>query len=70
MESTNSYHSRFSYLGQYRDPSTNIWRIGLAAIAIIDRRVFGMQFNRIEQGITLIGNEVRIEIHIEAVQTM
>jgi polyisoprenoid-binding protein YceI len=61
---------RVSYLGQCRDPLTNAWRIGLAAITIIDRRAFGMQFNRIEQGIALIGNEVQIEIHIEAVQSL
>ena len=65
---TKSITFKASYAGQCRDPLTDGWRIGLTALTIIDRRDFGILFNRIEQGIALISNEVRIEIHIEAVQ--
>jgi len=58
-----------TYTGTNRDPLTEAWRIGLAANTVIDRRDFGMVFNRpLIDGIAAIGNETRIEIHVEAIQ--
>ncbi|GCE06716.1 YceI family protein [Dictyobacter aurantiacus] len=59
-----------TYTGTNRDPLTEAWRIGLSGVTTIDRRDFGMVFNRrLIDGIAAIGNETRIEIHIEAIQT-
>ncbi|GCE28271.1 hypothetical protein KDA_37550 [Dictyobacter alpinus] len=60
-----------TYTGTNRDPLTNAWRIGISATTKIDRRDFGMGFNRlITDGIAAIGNETIIEIHIEAIQML
>ncbi|GCF09467.1 YceI family protein [Dictyobacter arantiisoli] len=59
-----------AYTGQNRDPLTNTWRIGLSATTIIDRRDFNMQFNQITDGISLVGNETRLEIFTEAIQML
>lgn len=58
-----------TYTGTGRDPLTNAWRPGISASTMIDRREFGMGFNRlITGGIAAIGNETRIEIQVEAIQ--
>lgn len=61
-----SFQAKFT--GYTRDPETGGWRIGLTAIGSVDRRTFGMRFNRMVEGIALVGNEARIELNIEAVQ--
>jgi polyisoprenoid-binding protein YceI len=61
-----SFQTKFT--GYVRDPETNGWRIGLSATSTIDRRMFDMHFNRLIEGVALVGNEARIELHIEAVQ--
>ncbi|GCE10447.1 YceI family protein [Tengunoibacter tsumagoiensis] len=59
-----------TYTGQSRDPLTNAWRIGLSAVTTINRLDFGMQYNKITDGIALVGDEARIEIFAEAIQAM
>jgi polyisoprenoid-binding protein YceI len=55
--------------GYTRDPETGGWRIGLSASTVLDRRTFNMHFQQlVDKSITLIGNEVRITLHIEAIQ--
>jgi polyisoprenoid-binding protein YceI len=55
--------------GNMRDPDTGIWRIGLSAVTTLDRRTFNIQFQQPNSKNTVvIGNEVRIMLHIEAVQ--
>lgn len=61
-----SFQAKFT--GYTRDPETGGWRIGLTATACVDRRTFGMHFSRLIEGIAMVGNEARIELHIEAVQ--
>ncbi len=61
-----SFQTKFT--GYVRDPETNGWRIGLSATSTIDRRMFDMHFNRLIEGVAMVGNEARIELHIEAVQ--
>ncbi|MBO0795191.1 MAG: YceI family protein [Ktedonobacteraceae bacterium] len=58
------------YTGHNRDMYTDAWRIGLSAVTVIDRRQFGITYNpEYVGGGLIIGNEVRIEIHVEAVQS-
>lgn len=55
------------YAGQGKDPWGGT-RAGLTATAKIDRRDFGLSFNHnLETGGVLVGNDVRIEIDLEAV---
>lgn len=61
-----SFQARFT--GYTRDPETGGWRIGLSATGTIDRRMFDMHFNRLIEGVAMVGNEARIELHIEAMQ--
>jgi len=61
-----SFQTRFT--GYIRDPETGGWRIGLSAMGTVDRRMFDMHFSRLIEGVALVGNEARIELHIEAVQ--
>lgn len=61
-----SFQTKFT--GYTRDPETGGWRVGISALGTIDRRIFDMQFNRLTEGVALVGNEARIELHIEAVQ--
>lgn len=56
------------FTGYTRDPETGGWRIGLSAAATVDRRMFDMHFNRLIEGVAMVGNEARIELHIEALQ--
>jgi polyisoprenoid-binding protein YceI len=64
---TVSFQAEFT--GYARDPFTNRWKMGLFAVGVIDRRMFDMRFSQVmEAGIALIGNETRIELHIEAIQ--
>jgi polyisoprenoid-binding protein YceI len=55
------------YIGQAQDPTTNAWRVGLAALTSIDRREFGMVFNPEAMGAVVIGYKIRIEANVEAV---
>ena len=41
------------------------WRAGYTVRATIDRQQFGLRFNRIVEGISVVGNEVAIELEIE-----
>lgn len=62
---TVSFQAEFQ--GYARDPMTDNWKLGLNAMGIVDRRMFDMHFNQVlERGITLIGFETRIELHVEA----
>jgi polyisoprenoid-binding protein YceI len=61
-----SFQAKFT--GYTRDPETGSWRIGLSATGTVDRRTFDMHFNRLVEGIAVVGNEARVELHIEAIQ--
>ncbi|HEY1350445.1 MAG TPA: YceI family protein [Ktedonobacteraceae bacterium] len=61
-----SFQAKFT--GHTRDPQTGGWRIGLAATGTIDRRLFDMHFNRLIEGVAMVGHEAHIEMHIEATQ--
>lgn len=55
------------YSGQGKDPWGGT-RAGLTATAKIDRRDFGLSFNApLESGGVLVGNDVKVEIDLEAV---
>ena len=56
--------------GYTRDPETAIWRIGLSAVTTLDRRIFNIQYQQQpnNQNTVVIGNEIRISLHIEAAQ--
>ncbi len=55
--------------GYTQDPETAARRIGLSAVTTIDRRMFNMQFQQHNaKNILVIGNEIRITLHLEAVQ--
>lgn len=55
------------YSGQGKDPWGGT-RAGLSATAKIDRRDFGLSFNApLESGGVLVGNDVKVEIDLEAV---
>ena len=55
------------YSGQGKDPWGGT-RAGLTAITKIDRRDFGLTFNApLESGGVLVGNDVKIEIDLEAI---
>lgn len=62
-----SFQAKFT--GYTRDADTHGWRVGLTATSVIDRRTFDMNFNRLAEGVALVGNEARIKLYIEAVQT-
>jgi len=58
-----------TYTGVNQDPLSGAWRVGLFATTQIDRREFGMNFGpRIAEGIAVVGNEARIDIHVEAIK--
>ncbi len=67
---TRSVQFQAVYTGINRDPLTKAWRVGLSATTTIDRRDFGMQFNRMSENALLVGNMTRIEINIEATQAL
>ncbi|HTI15336.1 MAG TPA: YceI family protein [Dictyobacter sp.] len=59
---------RTLYTGANQDHLTNAWRIGLHAIAEIDRRDFNFTYKETNNvGIALVGNEIKINLIIEAV---
>lgn len=58
-----------TFTGYTRDPEVGGWRIGIFARGSLDRRTFHMRFNRLIEGVALVGYETRLELHIEAVQT-
>ncbi|GCE18561.1 YceI family protein [Dictyobacter kobayashii] len=61
---------RTLYTGINQDHLTNAWRIGLRANTIIDRRNFGMTYGETNKaGIALAGNEIHIDIFLEAIWT-
>jgi polyisoprenoid-binding protein YceI len=57
-----SFQTEFN--GSVRDPETGGQRLGFFATTIIDRRTFNM----LQPPQEFIGHEVRIELHIEAVE--
>jgi polyisoprenoid-binding protein YceI len=57
-----SFQTEFN--GSVRDPDTGSQRLGFFATTIIDRRAFDM----LQPPSEFIGHEVRIELHIEAVE--
>lgn len=61
---TNPVSFQTEFNGSVRDPETGGQRIGLFSTTIIDRRAFNMLYPLQD----LIGHEVRIELHIEAVE--
>jgi len=58
---------RSLYTGTNKDMLTDAWRIGLRSHTVIDRRDFGMTYNQSRAETLLIGNEVYIDIIIEAI---
>jgi polyisoprenoid-binding protein YceI len=65
---TRSVTFQTKFTGYTRDMETGGWRVGLAAMGMIDRRMFDMNFNRMVEGVALVGHEARIELYIEALQ--
>jgi polyisoprenoid-binding protein YceI len=65
---TKSISLQTTYTGANPDPFTDAWRIAMHAVTVFDRRNFGMTFKQDYKGITVIGYETRIELHIEALQ--
>jgi polyisoprenoid-binding protein YceI len=66
---TRTVNFQTEFTGYARDPFSSRWKMGLAAVGIIDRRMFDMSFGQVlEAGIALIGYEARIELRIEAIQ--
>ncbi|HTK08585.1 MAG TPA: YceI family protein [Ktedonobacteraceae bacterium] len=55
------------YTGNSQDLITEAWRVGLHGTTIIDRRDFGITFNKERAGTLLIGHEIRIYMTIEAI---
>ena len=56
------------YLGSGKDPWGNV-KAGAEATARIDRREFGLVWNQaLETGGILVGNDIRIEIQVQAVK--
>lgn len=59
---------RTIYNGATQDHLTNAWRIGIRAITKIDRRDYGMTYKVTNKaGMALAGNEIHIELGIEAI---
>ena len=57
--------------GEYRGQGPDPWggeRIGFVASTSIDRNDFGVSFNQVVEGVGMIGDEVQIEIAVEAVR--
>jgi polyisoprenoid-binding protein YceI len=58
-----------NYGGVAQDPESNGWRVGFSAQGAINRSTFHMHFNQLlKGGILFIGEQVQIELHVEAVQ--
>jgi polyisoprenoid-binding protein YceI len=58
----------FKFLGKIKDPWGNT-RIGAEASLVIDRRDFGLKYDkRLDAGGLVVGNEVKIELNVEAVK--
>lgn len=45
-------------------------RVGYSATATIDRQAFGLRFNRLAEGVSVVGNDVKIELEVEASRPM
>ncbi|HEU5373828.1 MAG TPA: YceI family protein [Ktedonobacteraceae bacterium] len=55
--------------GSAQDPESDSWRVGFSARGSIDRRSFNMHYRQLSRGeIALVGDQVQLELHIEAVQ--
>lgn len=55
--------------GSTPDFESDSWRLGMSAKGSIDRRVFNIQYNQlVKGGVVLIGDQINIEIYMEAVQ--
>ena len=59
---------RGTFNGKVNDPMGKE-RLGFEAGATIDRREFGLVWNRMVEGTSLVGDEVTIDLAIEAVKT-
>jgi polyisoprenoid-binding protein YceI len=58
----------FEFMGSGKDPWGNV-RAGFAGQLVLDRKDFGIEWNKaLDQGGLILGDEVEIEIEIEAVQ--
>ncbi|GLV57982.1 hypothetical protein KDH_48160 [Dictyobacter sp. S3.2.2.5] len=65
---THQVQLRTLYNGATQDHLTNAWRIGLRAITKIDRRDYDMTYRVTNNaGIALAGNEIQIELGVEAI---
>lgn len=61
---------RTIYTGMNQDALTEAWRAGMRANTIVDRRDFGLLYsNQNKLGVPLVGNEVHIDIIVEAILT-
>jgi polyisoprenoid-binding protein YceI len=59
---------RTLYNGLCQDHLTNAWRMGLRAQTEVDRRDYGMTYRETNKvGVALAGNNIQIEIIIEAI---
>lgn len=56
-----------SFGGKTKDPMGRE-RLAFEASTVIDRRDFGLVWNRMVEGISLVGDEITIEVAIEAVR--
>lgn len=55
--------------GRVQDPESDSWRVGFSARGNIDRRAFNMHYRQFSKGeIALVGDQVQLELYIEAVQ--
>jgi len=57
-----------TFNGRITDPMGKE-RLGFEASTTIDRREFGLVWNRMVEGTSLVGDEVTIDLAIEAVKT-
>lgn len=65
---THQIQLRTIYNGAAQDHLTNAWRIGLRAITKIDRRDYNMHYRVTNKaGMALAGNEIQIELGVEAI---
>lgn len=55
--------------GTTQDPESDNWRVGFSARESIDRRSFNIHYHQLSKGgIALVGDQVQLELHVEAVQ--
>lgn len=55
--------------GSTQDPESNSRRVGFSARGSIDRRTFNIHYHQLSKGgVALVGDQVQMELHLEAVQ--